>query len=365
MEEGSLSISRILFLGHGGIQTLSLFVGWKVLIVLAALCFLYWLCVSSGRPPKEERQIPRFPKATPPVFPNGWIPVMESADLGAGDVKSVNAFGTFHRDWRSRWGDAHAAMPEIPEMQKSAGLGRRFFPQCAPCGLFGRRIGMAKADEHEMIHAVNYLLVLPEFAKMKTWRSEEILGLVFVWYHAEREQPSWLLTDVPEITNRKWGRVGKRNQNIIHCHIQELAENAADIGHFDHLHGPSCLVTGEKFNVDSESSWWGRLMYHRWETAWSPRGHLGSVHVVCKTFSSLDWLKKLQRYEFELVQVGPALVVTIMKTQFGNVGYVLSITPEKPFQLRAVHRYYPDPGMPRLFFLFLVWASKYMVSLGF
>lgn len=47
MEGGSLSISRILFIGHGGIEMPGPFVGCSVFI-LVAVCFLYWFCSSTG-----------------------------------------------------------------------------------------------------------------------------------------------------------------------------------------------------------------------------------------------------------------------------------------------------------------------------
>lgn len=202
--------------------------------------------------------------------------------------------------------------------------------------------------------------------KIKKWQTEEILGLVFVWYHADAEPPTWLLTDVPEITDREWTNVGIRNENVISCHIQELAENAADIAHFNHLHGPSFLVTGEDFNVKATSSWWGRLLDHDWETSWTPEKHLGVVRVNCKTkmSSTMDWLSRFVQYKFDVLQIGPALVVTTMRTSFGDIGYVLSLTPEKPFQVRAVHRYFPGDRIPRFLFWIIIWGSKYMVSFG-
>ncbi|EEC12715.1 conserved hypothetical protein [Ixodes scapularis] len=355
MEGGLLSISRILFIGNGGIETSGLLVGCSVFI-LVALYFLHWFCTSSGPSTKEKSRLPRFPKAMPPVFPNGWIPVMESTDLGVGDVKSVRAFGEDLVVFRTQDGVAHVADAYCPHLGAHLGVMGRVVGDCIECPFHGWRF----RGEDGVCSHVPYSAKVPDFAKMKTWQSEEIGGLVFAWYHAEGEPPSWLLTDIPEIACPKWDNIGKRNENVIYCHIQELVENSADVGHFDQLHGPSCLVKGENFSVDAETTWWGRLMYHRWETAWTSRGHLGTVHVVCKTFCSLEWLRNLQRYEFDLLQIGPALVLTTMRTRFGNVSYILSVTPEKPFQLRVVHRYFPDRRMPRLFFLFFVWASKHM-----
>ncbi|XP_075732733.1 uncharacterized protein LOC142775283 [Rhipicephalus microplus] len=34
----------------------------------------------------------RYPKPTPPPFPNGWIPVMDSSELAVGQVKRLDIF---------------------------------------------------------------------------------------------------------------------------------------------------------------------------------------------------------------------------------------------------------------------------------
>ncbi|KAK8761469.1 hypothetical protein V5799_027264 [Amblyomma americanum] len=202
---------------------------------------------------------------------------------------------------------------------------------------------------------------VPDFVKIKTWHTDEILGQVFVWYHAESEPPSWRIGDVPEVANIDSSSTRRcRIENHISCHIQELAENAADVAHFDFLHGPSLLATGERFFEQAETALRGGMMRHFWHTNWAPRDHTAQVEVVCKTSSPLRWLSRINKYSFTIIQVGPALVVTTMRTAFGNIGYVLSLTPMKPFHVRAVHRYFPESRVPRLVFWIIMWASRGM-----
>lgn len=204
---------------------------------------------------------------------------------------------------------------------------------------------------------------MPEFVKIKKWTTDEVLGLLFVWYHAESEPPSWHVGDVPEVASiDSSGSLRWRGENHISCHIQELAENAADVAHFDFLHGPSLLTMGEKFFEQAETTMRGSLLHHSWQTNWEPRDHTAQVNVVCRTSSPLSWISRYNEYSFCVTQIGPALVVTTMRTAFGNIGYVLSLTPMKPFHVRAVHRYFPDRRMPRIVFWIIVWASKGMVS---
>lgn len=53
-------------------------------------------------------------------------------------------------------------------------------------------------------------------------------GLIFVWYHAENDEP-WELPVVSEIESGFWMFHGK-NEFTVNCHIQDIPENGADIG---------------------------------------------------------------------------------------------------------------------------------------
>jgi hypothetical protein len=65
-------------------------------------------------------------------------------------------------------------------------------------------------------------------AKLKTWKCCELHNLIFVWYHAENDEP-WKLSVVNEIDIGKWICHGKHNF-LVNCHIQDILENGADAG---------------------------------------------------------------------------------------------------------------------------------------
>lgn len=54
--------------------------------------------------------------------------------------------------------------------------------------------------------------------------------LIFVWYHAENEEP-WELPVVEEVQSGSWKFHGK-NELIVNCHIQDIPENGADVGEY-------------------------------------------------------------------------------------------------------------------------------------
>jgi cholesterol 7-dehydrogenase len=62
-----------------------------------------------------------------------------------------------------------------------------------------------------------------KFAKIRKWTSCEKNGNIFVWYHAESEQP-WELPTVDEIEDGTWCYHGA-NEFSVNSHIQDIPEN--------------------------------------------------------------------------------------------------------------------------------------------
>lgn len=56
-------------------------------------------------------------------------------------------------------------------------------------------------------------------ARVRHWESIEVNDFVFVWYHAENEEPSWRPEPMEKITGRRWWYRG-RSEYLINSHIQ-------------------------------------------------------------------------------------------------------------------------------------------------
>ena len=59
---------------------------------------------------------------------------------------------------------------------------------------------------------------VPEIAKTKSWPSMERNGWLLLWYHAEGADPTWLPSEVEDITKRRW-TYGGRTESYMNCHI--------------------------------------------------------------------------------------------------------------------------------------------------
>ena len=64
----------------------------------------------------------------------------------------------------------------------------------------------------------------PSFGRLKTWKSIECNGLVYVWYHSENVEPYWDPIKLPQIHNRdnengKWIYRGRNEFEVIRFFI--------------------------------------------------------------------------------------------------------------------------------------------------
>ncbi|XP_040361055.1 cholesterol 7-desaturase nvd-like [Ixodes scapularis] len=294
---------------------------------------------------------PRTLKSMPPVFPNGWIPVLESHQLCTGQVKSLDVLGLHLVAFRSEDGEAHVMDAHCPHLGAHMGHMGRVVGDCIECPFHGWRFrGKDGACTH-----VPYSAKVPEFIRAKTWLSCELLGLLFIWYHAEDEPPSWHLVDCPEISSGQW-KVERRFEHTVHCHIQDIAENGADVGHFNKLHKASCLMTSDQFAKTGGLCWWGQLATHSWDAKWTSNGHAASVKVDTSV-SLLGFSPDFLKQHVDVRQVGPALVILHMKGRHGDTLIVQALIPEGPLRIRVLHSFFPEPGQP--------WLMRWIYVAGF
>ena len=68
---------------------------------------------------------------------------------------------------------------------------------------------------------------VPSFGRLKTWKSIECNGLVYVWYHSEKVEPYWDPIKLPQINthdnkNGKWIYRGRNEFEVIMLFINML-----------------------------------------------------------------------------------------------------------------------------------------------
>ncbi|XP_077509910.1 cholesterol 7-desaturase nvd 1-like [Amblyomma americanum] len=316
------------------------FILWTVLAgALAWICHRLFMQKRVVRKLRNERKY--IPSSAPPVFPNGWVPLLLSTDLRVNQVKPVTAVGKDLVAFRTEDGVAHVMDAYCPHLGAHLGVMGRVVGDCIECPFHGWRF---QADTGACAH-VPYVSTIPAFTKVKTWTCRETYGLIFVWFHADGEQPEWVLEDIAELSSGSFRQMSSF-ETTSYGHVQDIAENAADTAHLNCVHQASWLLSADEYarQAATPGSWKSRFLSVFWEASWEPRGF-----SACAPFtfdmSVFGWTLPLLRCRGTILQFGPYLSVVRSKTVFGRFVSVMSMTPEGPFRQHIVHRIFAKPGL--------------------
>nr|XP_054919013.1 cholesterol 7-desaturase nvd-like [Dermacentor andersoni] len=295
----------------------------------------------------KKRLIParrRYPQEDlPPVYPNGWFPIVESQELKVEQVKRVDVLGLELVAFRTEDGIAHVLDAYCPHLGAHLGVMGRVVGDCIECPFHGWRFD---ANDGACTH-VPYSAKVPDFVKIKTWTTAELLGNVFLWYHADGEEPSWQVEDVPEVTSGRW-KAGRRYEETLNCHIRDLSENESDVTHFSYFHGPNVLLPPEEFAKNAGDTGWGRFVTHLWTAKWYTKDHRCCVDIAAK----IRVLGRCPRFFDNVTNLtlqGPGLLVVRVECDFGTQLTVVAVTPMGPFRIRVVHTIHYEPRASLLF----------------
>ncbi|KAL1453529.1 hypothetical protein MTO96_000704 [Rhipicephalus appendiculatus] len=245
---------------------------------------------------------PRYvSSALPPVFPNGWVPLLESADLQVNEVKPVTAIGEDFVVFRTEDGVAHVLDAYCPHLGAHLGVMGRVMGDCIVCPFHGWRF---QGDTGACTH-VPYASKVPTFAKVKTWTSVEKYGLIFVWYHAEGEEPEWSIDDFSELSSGVFKQM-TRYETKSQGHVEDIAENVADTAHLNCVHKASWLLSAEEYarEAATTASWKSHFMSITWQASWSP-GCFSASAPFAFDMSLFGWKPRILHYRGVISQCGP------------------------------------------------------------
>ncbi|MBC3988432.1 Rieske (2Fe-2S) protein [Streptomyces sp. AC563] len=171
---------------------------------------------------------PAVPRpAAPPPYPDGWFAVASSAELRPGRVLTRRLMGEDVVVYRTRSGRLRAVRPFCPHLGAHLGHGGRVRDEELVCPFHHFAFG----PEGECVRT-GYGTPPPR-ARLSAVASREVAGLVFVWWHARGEPPSWEVTAPPAADG--FGPVRCLVRTLV-AHPQDFMENVIDTGHFTPIH---------------------------------------------------------------------------------------------------------------------------------
>lgn len=207
----------------------------------------------------------------------------------------------------------------------------------------------------------------PAGLKVNKWQAFECNGFVCIWFHADGEEPTWYPLLTPEIHGTGEWKYGGRTENLVNCHLQEIPENGADVGHLMAIHSPSAFC-GKNFGPISRSSLVGFLLgKHDWSAEWKGPCDENSKHIAhVNIIQSLSLLGiNIMSLSLEVRQIGPCLVLLrFVSPQWGVSGvYSQAVMPLARNKQKIVHHIYMSQTLKgRILSRFMLFAEANMVD---
>nr|XP_018915694.1 PREDICTED: cholesterol 7-desaturase-like isoform X2 [Bemisia tabaci] len=274
----------------------------------------------------------------PPVYPNGWFNILESSEVSKNQVKYVTALGENFAVFRTPEGKVHIMDAYCPHLGANMGLGGVVRGDCLECPFHGWQFD----GNSGKCTSVPYSEKVPDFARVRTWKSCEVNDLIFVWYHAEGEDPTWEPQPVKQISNGDWWFIG-RSEHMINAHIQEVPENGADLAHLNVIHSPLMLGGSD---LRYYEKLWTAFARHHWAGTWhanTDAPHTATMHLSheVRLFNKV----RVITVKVTAEQIGPGYVELTMDTCLGRLVMLQTVTPVEPLVQKVIHRVYCPPTL--------------------
>jgi len=175
-------------------------------------------------------------------IPFGWFAVALAKDIGNGEIKTLQYFGTEFVVWRGGDGALRAVDPFCPHLGAHLGVNSDVVGNDLRCPYhhwqFNGDGGVSKIPYTDTI--------APSMKRScaQTWPIEEADGVVYVWYHPGRAAPKWEVARMPDCPGGDWVLALEQDW-IVNIHCREIPENGQDYAHFNAVHGVPFAPRGE------------------------------------------------------------------------------------------------------------------------
>ena len=158
----------------------------------------------------------RKPGRYPQSFPNGWFVILESSELGPGEVKEVDALGLVLAVFRGESGEVFATEAYCPHLGANLCSGGIVKKDCIVCPFHKWTFS---GETGECISVPYSSATNPKNSRLKTFPVREQNQFIYLWFHTEGEDPSWCPEVVEEVDNGSWTYHG-RSEYYVNVHIQ-------------------------------------------------------------------------------------------------------------------------------------------------
>ncbi len=173
---------------------------------------------------RQSNMVPHQP------YPKGWFYLCMSKDVKKGKTLGLQRFGKDLVVFRTESGKLNVIDGHCPHLGAYLADGKiigeeiecpfhawRFDGNSGKC--VGRKGSCAKPLKVDLVK----------------WHIDEQAGFVHIWNDPDGQTPAWECHDIPELLLPNWSKPNTR-EHVVYNHVQDIAENAADVSHLFTLH---------------------------------------------------------------------------------------------------------------------------------
>lgn len=163
-----------------------------------------------------------------PPYPTSWYAVAFSDELATGAVVSRTLAGREIVLFRGESGTLGVLDAHCPHLGAHLGRGGAVVGESLRCSFHGFCF-----DASGACVKTGYDTRPPPKARSRSWPVIERHGIVLVWFDESGAAPDF---DIPDVDVEGWTTLRRRTM-VVRTHVQEIAENSVDVGHFTWVHG--------------------------------------------------------------------------------------------------------------------------------
>lgn len=182
-------------------------------------------------------------------YPEGWFAVAWEDDIEANEIYREKVCGENIIVFRTKSNDVKVLDAYCPHLGANLGYGGVLEDDTVKCPFHGWRFDCTGKCV-DVPHTEK-----PMKAKIRSWVTRVVNGMVMVWFSANNSAPTW---EIDEINLVEWTKPILDEQCIwvLKTHVQEIAENGVDTAHFPTVHGASApgKLIGTKYDWP-KASW--------------------------------------------------------------------------------------------------------------
>lgn len=194
---------------------------------------------------------------------------------------------------------------------------------------------------------------------MQTYSCVERYGMVMIWYHPLNEAPHYDAILIDELTTDQFSYRGTYHYPGIRMHLQEFTENAADIQHFQPLHG-QMLIPWTQYRVPIIR------VDHQPSSKFGDEPHL--LYFYNTAMLQIFGRKyKSTKVDASIIFYGPgAITLFRFDGSFGRLYLFHTNTPTDYTELDVEFRAFVEPKISRLLSWYIIgnWVAQWQMDIA-